>query len=127
MASPVTVKVSANYKRWIAGFAHLDQEAAEAAQTAWEAATDVFFDRSQQYVHVLSGDLKRSGQAEVQVTKGSLVGRLSYGNDGDVDYAIYEEERGGTHAYLTRAWEATEAQFSRAFPEAWGKVVAGWK
>lgn len=90
----------------------------------WKQATDVMFDRSQQYAHVLTGENKASGEAEVD-SEGptTLVGRITY----DSDHAIYEENRGGEHAFLGRAWEATEATFARALPLAWKAVVESWK
>ena len=119
----VKVKVSANYDRWIAGFRNLDREMATTGRRAWEAATDVMFDRSQSYAHVLTGENKASGHAEVLVEAGEFIGRIEY----DSDHAIYENARGGEHAFIDRAWEATEAQFRDAIPEAWAEVVTSWR
>lgn len=119
----VEIKISPNYEKWIRGFNHAEAEMHVAGQRRWEQATDVFFDRTQANVHILSGDLKDSGDAEVEVNAGELIGRITY----DTDYAIYEEARGGSHAYIAQGWEATEEVFAQALPEAWEDVVMTWR
>lgn len=122
MASSVKIKISANWMRWEAGMGNLGREVSDRGRTVWNAATDVMFDRSQQYAHVLSGDNKASGSAETVVEGTDLIGRITY----DSDHAIYEEARGGEHAYIGRAWEATETMFRESLPKAWEEVVKSW-
>lgn len=123
MPGPVEIRVSANWKAWERGLGSLGQAMGDRGRTIWQQATDVMFDRSQQYAHVLSGDNKESGSAETVVDGNDLVGRITY----DSDHAIYEEARGGEHAYLGRAWEATQSTFERAMPKAWKEITESWR
>lgn len=119
----VKVTVTANYARWIKGFGRLEEEISEEGERMWSAAGEVFFSESQTNVHVLSGDLKKSGSMNVTSEPGELTCVVEY----DEDYAIHEENRGGSHAYIGRAWETTEAMFREAMPETWEGVVSSWK
>lgn len=123
MSGTVTIKISANYERWIRGFDNVGLEVQVAGERRWKQATEVLYDRTQSFVHVLSGDLKDSGDVEMEMGAGQLIGRVAY----DMPYAAAEEARGGSHAYLARGWQATENVFARALPEAWGDVVATWR
>lgn len=49
--------------------------------------TDAIYGDSQRYVPVLTGDLKASGRKEIHGSTGLVV----YGNDEEVDYAVYQE------------------------------------
>lgn len=79
----------------------------------WETATERFYDRSQQFVHVDSVALKASGRFEVQRVVHRAIGELIYGGTRGVDYAIYEFGRGGAHDAPQRAMNATAANFAR--------------
>lgn len=119
----IKVKVSAEWGRWERGFGSVGPSLRTEGRRRWQAVTDVMFDRSQQYAHVLSGDNKASGSASTTASADELVGTIEY----DSDHAIYEEARGGEHAFIGRAWEATEADFRRAMPETWEAVVKSWR
>lgn len=122
----VTFTVPRELTGWKRGFEKLPVEIAVAGTEMWKAATDVLFDRSQQYVHVITGDLKSSGTSRTYIAEGSqLVGEVSYGND-QVDYAQYEEDRGGEHAYLQRAWLDSQTTFDTMLPGLWGRLTATW-
>lgn len=123
MRGAVKVTVSAQWSRWERGMGSLGAGMREEGRRRWRAVTDTMFDRSQQYAHVLSGDNKSSGSYEVEAGPTQLTGTITY----DSDHAIYEEARGGEHAYIGRAYEATEAEFSRALPETWEAVVQSWR
>lgn len=123
MSGSIKVTVSPSWNRWVNGFNTIEREAQNAARTEFQQAGEVFFARSQQFVHVLSGDLLASGSIEIVATGGEVVARLTY----DTDYAIYENARGGSHAFIDRAWEATEQTFADALPGAWSKVVSSWR
>jgi len=122
LGNGITGKVSARWQRWGAGFGHIGREFGSPAERAWEQATETMFDFSQQYAHVVTGEMKGSGSFEVDATGREVTGRVVY----DSDHAIFEEERGGSHAFLTRAWESTEREFSESMPRAWEAVVDSW-
>lgn len=107
-----TIKVPKEFAQWIAGFEQLGEQAQEVGLLHWRVATDIFFDRTQQFVHVLTSNLKSSGRSSVRVSNGRVTGTLRYGG-ANVRYAIIEEERGGDHAYLSRGWEASQATFQK--------------
>lgn len=80
----------------------------------WDTAMERFYDRSQQFVHVDSVNLKRSGRhtPAVRVVH-RVMADLVYGGTHGVDYAIYEFGRGGVHDAPQRAMNATAANFAR--------------
>lgn len=119
----IRMTVSANYGRWKQGFGNIGPEMKTVGVLVWRQATEVMFSRSQEFAHVLSGENKSSGSFDAGVEGDELVGTIEY----DSDHAIYEERRGGSHAFLGRAWEATEKTFADALPEAWEAVVRSWK
>lgn len=119
----IEITISPEMGRWERGFARMPIEAAAAALPGWQAAADVMFDKSQQFVHVISGDLKSACDGPtMSVDRGSLVAEILY----DTDYAIYEHARGGDHAWLDRAYEATSRQFEQALGEAFERLVRLW-
>lgn len=123
----VVIEVSPEWERWVEGFGRdaFGRAMEGNAKKTFQAAAEVLFDRSQTYVHVLSGALKRSGKVSMAPSgpnspggPNSVTALVSYGNE-YVDYALYEHARGGSHAYLQRAWEATHGVFGSALPDAW--------
>ncbi len=71
------------------------------------AALDVGFDVTQANVHVQTGSLKSSGTAEDDVDRAMKrwEGEIQYGGpstgvNNPVDYAIYEQRRGGPHDFM---------------------------
>jgi hypothetical protein len=130
MATRLELVVPTDLDIWQAGFTLLPEELVLAAAAQWEIATDLFFDNTQQVVHVITGDLKASGRSSVSVDGQTVVGEIVYGDvdglHGFVDYAQFEEDRGGDHAYLARGWEASQSKFEAAMGLAWSSVVAGW-
>jgi hypothetical protein len=118
----ITVKTPAEFKSMIKLFDELPDTLADEAVTVWRVAIELFYDKTQQIIHVDSGDLKRSGKATLRRNKLSVVGTVSYG-DNEVDYAIYEEERGGSHAFMARAYEMTQSTFQAAMPQIWQNAI----
>lgn len=64
------------------------------------------FAESQAIVHVITGSLKGSGRTSFKVEGDQWTGEISYGGPSPgfphdpVDYAGYEQERGGSHDFL---------------------------
>ena len=120
----VEIEISPEWVRWIRGFDRLPVEIMREVAEPWKQAADVMFDRSQQYAHVLTGENKASGvPPEITFEALQVVATIEYTSD----HAIYEERRGGSHAFLTRAFVATERLFESAMPEAWERLVASWR
>lgn len=109
----ITLSVSRELKDWVDGLSDFDL--GDAALTEWHAANETFFDRTQRYVHILSGDLKTSGRVHSEVDGKTLVGFTEYGGvqgtRGEVDYAIYEIARGGSHDFIGRALAGSTASY----------------
>lgn len=103
--SHITVTVSEDLERWVRGLTDFGLDSA--ALDEWYQANDAFFERTQRFVHILSGDLKRSGTMDVEIEGKTLVGATTYGGtqgtEGPVDYAIYELAAGGSHDFIGRA------------------------
>lgn len=112
MTNRIRIVADETWYKWISGLASL-----KAPEESWAAAADIMFDYSQEYVHVITGNLKASGRVETHADAGSVVAAVVYGG-GVVDYSLTEERRGGSHAYLTRAWQSTEEVFQGALGEA---------
>lgn len=100
-------------RAWAAGLRDGEKHVTAAAMVYWAAAGDVLFDRSQEYVHILSGNLKASGRQRTFKTPQGVTFEVVYGG-GEVDYAIYEIARGGDHDFLGRAVEVSTRIFDQA-------------
>ena len=85
------------------------------ALEAWQQAIDVMFDRTQQLVHIDTGELISSGSSRSFRERDSLVGEVEYG----APYAIYEFGRGDSHDALNRAFEL----MGDVFPDAMIRVM----
>jgi hypothetical protein len=109
--SSVSFKTPPEIRRWARGMRDFEGNLIDAAMVHWHAAADVMFGRSQEYVHIVSGNLKSSGRSRVVKLMHSVYCEIIYGG-ADVVYAQIEEDRGGDHAFLSRAFEATESTFS---------------
>lgn len=120
------ILVPAEFQAWTRGFGALPSDAAREAEAEWGLATDLFFDRTQAAVHVITGDLKRTGRQGVRVEDDTVVGSVTYGDE-TVDYAVHEFARGGPHDALAVGWEAAAETFERALGTVWSNVVAGWR
>lgn len=128
----VRFSVGGAYAGWLRGLDRLPEEAAREAETEWQVSTELLFDRSQQYAHILSGDMKATGRYDVQADGLTVVGEVVYGGavagtDTVVDYAWYEHQRGGDHAYLLRAFEAVQPLMRATLPDVWAAVVSSWR
>ncbi len=98
-------------------------EVDDVAVREWQAVNDVYFSRTQQYAHVLSGDMKRSGRQETrtagrQIITETVYGGVSGSQGRPVDYAIYEIRRGGSHDFIGRALNATATTFQQGLQDA---------
>ena len=118
----IEVNVSDSFERWAEGFSHLERDLLDEAKETWRDATEYMFSASQDYVHVLSGQLKASGVASVDVDAGEVVGRVEY----LADYAIYEHARGGSHAFLQLAYLDAQSTFENALAETWERTTGNW-
>src|SRR5690606_11811589 len=118
------VQISPNWHRWVAGFSMMSSEIRE-QRDVFEAAVERFYDNAQDRVHVMSGDLKDSGEVWTEIEGGEFRGHVGFGG-GDVDYAIHEHRRGGNHALLKNGWLATEREFGDVLPEMWKRVLRSW-
>lgn len=109
MGASLKVVVDPKFVQWRQSFGQLPVRAT--AQTRmWQIAGDVMFDKSQQKVHVLSGDLKSSGRpAETKVEGLTVVAEIAY----EAEHALFEFSRGGDHDALTRAFEETLKVFEK--------------
>jgi len=93
----------------------------------WRQATDVFFDRTQQYVHVVSAELKASGRMDTFSDQRNIVGQVSYGGTAACDYAVYEFARGGDHDALTRGFAAAERVFRSSLAAMLSEEAGSWR
>jgi hypothetical protein len=112
---------------WIRGLENLSRyRPGDAALVRWRQATDYFFDRTQRHVHVITGALKESGQMDVDVVRGNLVGTVTYGGTPECDYAIYEFARGGSHDALTLGYVEAHEKFEQSLALIMEEEVRGW-
>lgn len=85
----------------------------------WEAATERYFDATQEVVHVITGQLRDSGKVSVTTEGTRFVGEVEY----SAPYAAEEFGRGGPHDALQRGWEMVRDEFPKAASNAIGKAV----
>lgn len=113
MIRNVSVTVSDDLAKWVNGLS--DFEIGDPALEQWQQVADVFFERTQRFVHIISGDLKTSGKEEVSVDRKTVNADTTYGGvfgtRGPVDYAVYELANGGAHDFFTRALTSTASEF----------------
>lgn len=68
---------------------------------ALEAALITVFQTTQAQVHVHSGRLRESGRIESHTHGNTWTGEIKYGGGiSRVDYAWFEQRRGGTHNFM---------------------------
>jgi hypothetical protein len=82
-----------------------------------ETGLSTAFDRTQEHVHVISGSLKASGRTTSDYNDNEWSAEIVYGGPSaphDVDYAIYEQARGGTHDFMAGAAEVLDEALTRA-------------
>jgi hypothetical protein len=125
MADTLKVVVPTRFQAWERGAKSLARGFARRS-FEWNLANEHFFGETQRFVHVVSGDLKRSGQERVELEHGSLVAIVEYGSD-TVDYAQQELDRGGEHDFFALAWESSQSVFEAVFGESWLRTVASWR
>jgi hypothetical protein len=112
--------------KWIDGLDKFaDPDAEDVAM--WRAATDVFFAKTQDLVHIDSGDLKKSGRTDTREQGNRIVGEVEYGGTPEVNYAVYEFRRGGAHDALLRGYLASQRHFQATLAEMLVKKVDRWK
>ena len=75
------------------------QKPPHATYAALDAALAVGFAGTQAHVHVESSALKFSGRKTSNWKNSGWEGEVSYGGEG-IDYAVYEQQRGGEHDFM---------------------------
>lgn len=118
--SSISFDVPSEFQRWAATFDNLP-EALDGQSELWTLAGEVFFANTQQATHVITGDLRASGQLHTGVGADGPEATVTYGNS-TVDYAEYERARGGSHDFLQVAFERSEATWSAALESMWAGV-----
>lgn len=79
-----------------------------------ESILSTAFAATQAKVHVITGRLRASGRISSSITDGHWSGEITYGGPGTgVEYAWYEERRGGHHDYMEPA-EGLDDAFAEA-------------
>lgn len=107
---------------WIDGFEELSHGPSREMRDEWADASRNLFVVSQSLVHVVTGELKSSGSIDVDQHGSVFEMVLSY----DADHAIYEHARGGSHAWMDRAWEVCQDDFAEALARGWVRTVESW-
>jgi hypothetical protein len=125
MGNQMRIVVPEKFQRWTLGARTLAGGFRGVGGPLWHLANEQFFSYTQEYVHVVSGDLKRSGREEVGLEGARVVATVEYGNE-EVPYAQIEIDRGGDHDFMGRAWEASQPIFEDIFGASWNRVVSSW-
>jgi len=106
-------RVPVEFDQWIAGLDNFDP--GDEILDEWRLAMERFYGHTQETVHVISNDLRQSGRHDTTRVGASRVeGELTYGGTPECDYAIYEHNRGGDHAWITVAFARSRDDFERA-------------
>lgn len=115
--------VPIKFDEWIEGLDNFDP--GDEILHEWTDATERFYASSQEHVHVITNALRTSGRHDTERDgRGRVVGTLTYGGTSVnvsgsdhprlVDYAVYEQRRGGDHDWITKAFAESREGFSRA-------------
>lgn len=124
MPGLIRIEVPPLWQRWTAGFADLPAQLAREGRIPWELANEEFFALTQQLAHVDTEEMRLSGSAHLEPGGHTeITSVVAYGSD----HAIFEQARGGDHAFLSLAWERAEPAFDAALPEAFRRVVGSWR
>lgn len=123
MARELRIHPDATFVQWLSSFTKLGHiPISQSAVDEWEQATEVMFDLTQQYAHVLSGDMVRSGTMGIEsVSANTITAHITYGGgqrsntrphwkNQEIDYTKYELRRGGSHDFFKRAHQSAEAR-----------------
>jgi len=90
-----------------------------------ELGLESAFLQSQAQTHVISGALRNSGRTESDVINGQVwEGTITYGGDSQphfVDYAIYEQARGGDHDFMRGLAEIMDRAMEASIAIHWGE------
>ena len=122
MAHEIRIHPDATFVQWVKSFTKLasGMPMSREAVEEWEQATEVMFDLTQQYAHVLSGDMLRSGTMGIEeVSRTSITAHITYGGGQrsntrphwehqKIDYVKYELRRGGSHDFFKLAHQSAE-------------------
>lgn len=131
MANEMRIYAAGDFDRWLNAFNELGGPGVPAAAVEeWNVACEILFGATQQYAHVLSGDMLSSGKLEVDVEGKDVVGTITYGGGQrsntkphwkhqEIDYVPYELARGGSHDFIDRAVVKTVPRLE----EAVGKMI----
>ena len=85
----------AGWSKAMKGLQKIDSE----TKASLNAALGVAFAKTQINVHVISGNLKKSGRQSGDVTGNIWTGTIAYGGSGTkAPYAVYEQRRKGVRA-----------------------------
>jgi len=136
MPSEIRIRPDENFIRWTRNFQKLGSKPiSPAAVMEWELATEILFDLTQQYAHVDSGDMKRSGKMHMERPgANSITGVITYGGTRKsdakphwkhqmVDYTKYEIARDGQHDFVARARRSAENRLQKASLKALEKHI----
>lgn len=118
------------FRQWLRGLAKMGERIPQASVDEWNDACEVLFGATQQYAHVLSGDMLSSGRLKVEREGLTVVGTITYGGGQrtnipshwkhqEIDYTPFELARRGSHDFIERAVVKTIPRLE----EAAGKMV----
>jgi hypothetical protein len=93
-----TVKFHLLHDGWSDRLEHLAHPERTAEDVLKPPMEEAFRD-TQTTVHVITGALKASGKLDTDFLDDEFRGTITYGG-GSVDYAEYEQRRGGTHDFM---------------------------
>jgi hypothetical protein len=106
---------------WVRGLSRFDKPD-EVDEQRWEQITEIFFGRTQENVHVISGVLKASGERRTWREGHRVTGEVK----SNAPYAGYEFRRGGDHDALRRGYEVTQQRYQQALGEILKSKVDRW-
>lgn len=99
------ITITSDYSEVYAELDRLEAMPTSKTVVALDAALESSLEITRARVHVDTGALKASGDAEAKVLPGVWEGSFSFGDSvAGVDYAIYELARGGDHDFFSKVF-----------------------
>lgn len=112
---------------WIAGAARFGGEYGQTVQPEFDKVTKRLYDLTQDRVHVISGELKASGEMISSAERSGLgIESLEGGVRYTSEHGFWEMHRGGEHDFLTEPLTEVIDDYTKVFDLAFKAVLSGW-
>jgi hypothetical protein len=124
------IRITTTLDKWVVAAGKFSSLMEEVSGRELEKAAQATYEASQDEVHIITGSLKGSGRWEVERGRVRTTVRVIYGGPSSgpispVDYAIYEQARGGAHDFMGPAVDRTQSMYPESMLRAIALAIRG--